>query len=238
MVETLERTVGHSGELVLRRRRGRLELICGGVFVISEENEESSRALVRAALPQLPARPLDVLIGGLGFGYALDEALATERVRSVTVAELEPAILSWFERYGAGRASRCAADARARILVADVVEVLHERPKSCDLLVLDTDNGPDWLVREANAVLYAEDGVRLAHRALRPAGVAVFWAPAPAPAFAVLLRRTFAAVGVVAAADVVDGRRYIYAMYVCRRSARPASRTKAPQDPHGARALK
>jgi spermidine synthase len=167
VVETLERTVGHSGELVLRRRRGRLELICGGVFVISEENEESSRALVRAALPQLPARPLDVLIGGLGFGYALDEALATERVRSVTVAELEPAILSWFERYGAGRASRCAADARARILVADVVEVLHERPKSCDLLVLDTDNGPDWLVREANAVLYAEDGVRLAHRAQR-----------------------------------------------------------------------
>ena len=49
---------------------------------------------------------------------ALDEALACERVASVTVAELVPVIVRWFREYG-GYAARRAAEAeragRARI---------------------------------------------------------------------------------------------------------------------------
>ena len=71
-----------------------------------------------------------VLIGGLGLGYALDEALDLECAEVVTVAEFEPCILSWFERYGGERARRAAADGRARILIADVHDALREA--SCD----------------------------------------------------------------------------------------------------------
>ena len=96
----LERAAGRSGELVLRRSGADLEIIADGTFLVSSANAVSSEALISAALPYLPAGDearagegerggdgaLDVLIGGLGLGYALDVALAEPRVACVTVA--------------------------------------------------------------------------------------------------------------------------------------------------------
>jgi spermidine synthase len=215
--EVLERVEGRSGELVLRRSDAALEVILNGAFLISTANDASSRAMVTAALPHLAGDALEVLIGGLGLGYALDEALASERVAHVTVAEFEPAIVRWFRAYGAGRAERAAAGERAgrvTLDVADVVDVLGARPEGFDLVSLDTDNGPDWLVREANAGLYSEIGVRLAWRALRPGGAVVFWSPERYAAFEGSLAEVFARVERVSAFDVVQGRRHEYTMYV------------------------
>lgn len=257
MSEVLERVEGRSGELVLRRRAGHLEVILDGAFLISTENEASSRAMVTAGLVALvashdatsgargsdevrdpvapagagaaggipvaaPASPagLTVLIGGLGLGYALDEALASSRVTAVTVAEYEPVVVRWFEQHGEGRAARAAAAvaaARAAIVVADVADVLRRRRESYDLVCLDTDNGPGWLVREANAGLYDEAGVRLAHDALRRGGAAVFWSTGRYPDFEARLRAAFGAVAVAGAHDVVAGRCHDYVMYVARR---------------------
>ena len=79
---------------------------------------------------------------------------------------------------------------------------------------LDTDNGPEWLVREDNAGLYAEAGVRLARRAVRPGGVVVFWAPERSTAFEMTLAAVFAGVERTPAFDVVQGHRHDYTMYV------------------------
>jgi len=244
--EVLERVEGRSGELVLRRRAGHLEVILDGAFLISTENEASSRAMVTAGLeavaPSLPdpgpqavpvsgavpglggartaGRGLDVLIGGLGLGYALDEALASPRVGRVTVAEYEPTVVRWFEEHGAERAARAAAGhggARAAVVVADVADVLRDRPGAFDLVCLDTDNGPGWLVREANAGLYDEAGVGLAHGALRRGGAAVFWSTQHYPEFEARLRAVFGGVTAAGAHDVVAGRRHDYVMYVARR---------------------
>jgi spermidine synthase len=216
-IEVLERVEGRSGELVLRRSGADLEVILNGAFLISTTNDASSRAMVSAALPHLAGDALEVLIGGLGLGYALDEALASERVAQVTVAEYEPDIVRWFRACGEGRAERAAAGARAgraSIEVTDVAAVLAAHPEGFDLVSLDTDNGPGWLVREANAGLYSEAGVRLARRALRPGGAVVFWSPDRYAAFEQLLAAVFARVLPVAAFDVVQGRRLEYTMYV------------------------
>jgi spermidine synthase len=215
--EVLERTQGHSGELVLRRSRGHLEVILNGAFLISTENDASSRAMVAAALPHLTGDALEVLIGGLGLGYALDEALAEPRVAHVTVLELEPTIVRWFREYGQGRAKRAAAGelaGRARIERGDVAAALRCDAGRYDLVSLDTDNGPAWLVRDANAGLYDEDGVRLVAAALRPGGVAVFWSPDRYPEFEAVLSRVFSRVVLESAFDVVHGRRHEYTMYV------------------------
>ena len=233
-VEVLERAAGRSGELVLRRSGDDLEVIAGGTFLISSANADSSRALVIAGLPYLrdaeedacvsAARSragLEVLIGGLGLGYALDEALAERRVERVTAVEYEPLIVDWFRRYSGRRAERLAAAeaaGRARVVVADVADVVRDNPAAFDLVALDTDNGPDWLVREANAGLYDEAGVALAHACLRPGGVAVFWSPERYDWFAARLATVFSHVHEVAAHDLVGGRRHEYTMYVAVRT--------------------
>ena len=205
---------GRIGELVLLRRSGGLEVVCDGTFLISSWNERSSRALVGAARPWLPPGPLEALIGGLGMGYALDEALDLPGLASVTVAEYEPLVVEWFDAHMRERASRVERDARSRIVVADVHDLLTAGTRY-DLIALDTDNGPDWLVRPDNARLYAPAGVGLVAGALRPGGVAVFWSPEPSAEFEETAHRWFSRIEVTPATDEVDGRALEYAMYVC-----------------------
>lgn len=221
----LERADGRSGELVLRRHGADLEVIAGGTFLISSANAASSEALVTAGLRHLapaaaPSGGLEVLIGGLGLGYALDAALAEQRVERVTVAEYEPIVVDWFRAYGAGRAARLAAGeaaGRARVVVADVADVMRESPGSFDLVALDTDNGPDWLVRAANAGLYDDAGLQSTRRSLRPGGVAAFWSPERYAWFAARLTAVFEQLREEQAHDHVGGRRHEYTMYVARR---------------------
>jgi spermidine synthase len=215
--DEIERAQGLSGELVLRRGPGGLEIVANGVFLVSAANAASSRALAAAAWPHVEGDALRVLIGGLGIGDALDEALSCKRVASVTVAELEPAIVRWFREQG-GEPARRVHDAeragRARIVVADVAEILDSSPGAWDVVALDTDNGPEWLVRGENARLYAPAGLCAVRAALRPGGVAVFWSPEDYPSFAGDLRDVFDDVRTVAAVDVIDGRPLQYTMYV------------------------
>jgi spermidine synthase len=218
--QEIERADGVSGELVLRRGAAGLEVIAGGVFLVSAANAASSRALVTAAWPHLAGEALQVLIGGLGIGDALDEALACRRVTSVTVAELEPVIVRWFREHG-GEAARRAEEAeragRARIVVGDVARVIGAGAGTWDLIALDTDNGPEWLVRGENAGLYSSAGLRRVRAALRSGGVAVFWSPERYPLFEGDLADVFEAVERVASVDVIDGRPHEYTMYVARR---------------------
>lgn len=218
----IERRQGRCGELILRRSGAALEIIADGAFLISTENEASSRAMITAALPEVSADRADVLIGGLGLGYALDEALACERVGRVTVVELESDVERWFRMYGGARAQRVAAEegvGRASIVVADVRDVLAASRSRFDLVALDTDNGPEWLVRDENAALYSRAGIDLVRSALRGGGAAVFWSPDRSAAFQRRLEATFDRVFVVPAHDLVAGRRHDYVMYVGRREA-------------------
>lgn len=215
--EVLERVQGRSGELVLRRRGADLEVILNGAFLISTANDASSRALVSAALPHLAGDGLRVLLGGLGLGFALDEALACARVAHVTVVEYEPVVVRWFRAHGGRRAEHAAAAERAGRAViecADVADALARDEGLYDLVALDTDNGPAWLVRDENAALYSAAGARLAAAALRPGGAAVFWSPERYPAFEKLLQGAFARVVLAAAVDAVQGRDHEYTMFV------------------------
>lgn len=234
-VEVLERAAGRMGELVLRRTGEDLEVIAGGTFLISSANVASSVAPVTAGmnfLKQVGTLPsadnggsetgIEVLIGGLGLGYTLDAALADRRIGRAIVAEYEPVIVDWFHRYGAKRSERFTAAeavARARIVVDDVADVMRANPASFDLIALDTDNGPDWLVREGNGGLYDEAGMALAYDALRPGGVAVFWSPERYDWFAARLAARFCQVNEIAAHDRVGGRTHEYTMYVAQRPA-------------------
>ncbi len=54
-------------------------------------------------------------------------------------------------------------------------------PGSYDLVLLDVDNGPGFLVYDDNAAVYQAEFLHVAARALRPGGVLVIWSAAEAP---------------------------------------------------------
>jgi spermidine synthase len=182
------------GELVLRRAGEHFEVIANGTFLIDTRDGRSERALVREAIAgQAAAR---VLLAGLGVGFSLDEALRADAVAEVVVVELEAVVVEWVRTHMRGLTEHGLDDPRVRLVVADIRAVL-EADDEFDAICLDVDNGPGWLVHEANAAVYADATLVLIGRRLRPGGRLAVWAATPDEEFEGRLRRRFAAVATV-----------------------------------------
>lgn len=179
---TLATATSERGELVLRRRAdGALELRVNGVFVMDTTRTSTERALARAALAL--KRPHRVLVGGLGLGFTTAELLGDPRVRRVVVAEIEPAVLAWMSDGTVPGGARVVGDHRVQVRLGDVRDVVTEQaPASLDAILLDVDNGPDFLVLDANAALYREAFVHACLVRLRPGGVVAVWSSTESPA--------------------------------------------------------
>jgi hypothetical protein len=213
-LEVVERVETPRGELVLRRDGEHFEVISNGVFLMDTRNGESERLLIRQALTRLQsnvALPIEiepkpfespgqwpiaspawrVLIGGLGVGFSLREALADERVARVTVVEIEATIVGWHERHLRHLTREARNDERTQIVIADIAELLQSSSVQYDAICLDIDNGPDWTISEANAELYGDSGVALLARRLNPDGVLAVWSAAGSSAYEQVLGRRF-----------------------------------------------
>ena len=210
----LARAESDRGEVVLRRRLDPerpespsvLELRVNGVFVMDTFETRTEGALARAALAELES-PRRVLVGGLGLGYTAHEVLADSRVEQVVVAEIEDALVSWFRDgtvpYGPGY----LADERLRVAVADVRLVVQEAARAAyDLILLDVDNGPDFLVHPENAELYEAGFLEAARRALSPGGRLVVWSSTRSAELESELRRAFGSCRVTGLPVELQGR--------------------------------
>ena len=183
--------IAREGNLVLRQREdGSLELRANGVFVMDTVETSTEQALATRAL-ELHHSPASVLIGGLGLGFTLGAVLADGRVARVTVVEIEKALVGWMSDGTVPFGPPLLADPRVEVQVADVALFLQlAGPSSYDLVLLDVDNGPGYLVHDANAGLYTAPALEQAKRVTRPGGTVVVWSAAEAPE----LERTMAGV--------------------------------------------
>lgn len=176
----LARAETERGELVLRERRREgappiVELRANGVFVMDNAEFTSEQALASSAL-ELVDDPRHVLVGGLGLGFTMHRVLADPRVERCTVVEIEEALVGWMRDGTIPHGRQMLADERARLVVADVTVALAEADEaSYDLVLLDVDNGPNFLVHEANARIYEPEFLSQARRILRPGGVLAIW---------------------------------------------------------------
>lgn len=187
------RTTG-AGEIVLRRASGHLEIIIDGVFCMSTRSGASERLLVRAAL-EGAVRPASLLIGGLGVGYSLAEAVSHLAVAAITVVEIEPAVVAWHRDHLAVYSEGALDDPRVEVVVGDLIPWVDEVERRYDAICVDIDNGPGWTVRPGNAAAYGETGLDGFARLLAPGGTLAVWSAAADAAFRARLERRFAEVG-------------------------------------------
>jgi spermidine synthase len=185
------------GEVVLRRRRNAAgpvdELIVNGAFAMDSAETGSERELGRTAKD---ARR--VLLGGLGLGYTADEVLRSS-VRRLDIVECEDALIEWAKLGATEVLQRVASDPRVRFHAGDIADVLDDRPRArpaeashrrsgaatpagpWDAIILDVDNGPDFLIHPQNADLYTGPLLAATYRQLAPGGVLAIWCQGIAP---------------------------------------------------------
>jgi spermidine synthase len=64
-----------------------------------------------------------------------------------------------------------------------VAATIGNQKSAWDAILLDVDNGPDGLTRNANDRLYGKSGLTSSFSALCPGGILAIWSSAPDPAF-------------------------------------------------------
>lgn len=163
-------------EIILRKRSDIYEIRYNGWELMSNINYRSEVALAERSLRLLGRPARKVLIGGLGMGFTLRAALeCLKSDAEVTVCELVPEIVEWNRDYLGHLAEHPLNDPRVEIRVGDVMDALKAGHGIYDVVVMDTDNGPDVTVRSSNDEIYAARGLAAVEKALKPEGIASFW---------------------------------------------------------------
>lgn len=151
-------------------------------------SEDALAQLTLNALPESQRATARVLVGGLGMGFTLAAALRELGSQgAVVVAELVPAVVAWNKGALGHLAGAPLDDPRTSVHEGDVSELLREPGEGFDAILLDVDNGPDWLTREENGWLYRGEGLATIARALRPGGALAIWSATDDVAFTKLL---------------------------------------------------
>ena len=214
---------GGGGEMRLMRRGHEFTIWLGPVALMGSRAGQSEEVLARLGCAGAAGMPQPrVLIGGLGMGFTLREALKLLGPgATVTVAELVPAVVAWGRGLLAALHAGSLDDARVAIHEGDVGALIRTAaagpaPNRFDAILLDVDNGPDGLTRQGNDALYTAAGLNTAFAALRPGGTLAVWASEPDERFTARLRRAGFAVEV--ATPRAHGKRGIkHVVWVGRR---------------------
>ena len=177
-------------ELRLMRRGTEFSMMLGQNELMNSRLSGSEEALATLTCKKIEAvkRP-HLLVGGLGMGFTLRAALAVLGPDArITVAELVPAVIAWARGPMAEIFGNSVNDPRADIREADVVDIVKASRSAFDAILLDVDNGPEALIREANNALYDLKGLQSIRHALRPGGILAVWSSGPNLAFSKRLR--------------------------------------------------
>jgi spermidine synthase len=172
----------HDGEFIITVDRQDLML---------SRTHESELELSRLGCAHLTTHPNPtILIGGLGMGYTLRQALDLLLPQaSVVLAELLPDIVRWHHDYLGNLTQHALNDSRVILKLGDVGEEIRQSPGRFDAILLDVDNGPLAMTDLRNDSLYSRAGIRSCLDALKPEGCLAVWSAIEDRAFEERLRQ-------------------------------------------------
>jgi spermidine synthase len=177
-------------EMVLYQHDRDFSITINGQELMHSRRYESELALARLGCAHLVGhRAPSILVGGLGMGYTLRQALDMLGPRAqVVVGELSADVVEWNRRFLGVLNGRPLEDLRLKIETGDVVELISSSVDRFDAILLDIDNGPSALTDPGNNRLYGHEGLRACRRALRDQGCLAVWSAVASKEFEKRLR--------------------------------------------------
>lgn len=168
---------GGEGEVILRKRGTEFSIRTDTTELMNSRLHGSEDALAELTCNRIARKNKQrILIGGLGMGYTLAAALQHAGYASlITVVELIPAVVRWNREHLGHLAGNPLYDGRVSVLEDDVAAIISSKKNTWDAILLDVDNGPDGLTRQANDRIYGMGGLQKAFRALRAGGILSIW---------------------------------------------------------------
>ncbi|WP_445482859.1 spermidine synthase [Mycoplana ramosa] len=171
-------------EIILRTRNELFEIRYNGLELMSNLSHQSEDILAKRSLRLHGAPARRIFIGGLGMGFTLRTALRhLEPDAEIVVCELIPEIVEWNRTHLGHLADHPLRDPRVKVRIGDAMELLGKEREPFDVILMDTDNGPDFTVRTPNEAIYQSAGIGQIKQALKPAGIGAFWSATSSPAF-------------------------------------------------------
>ena len=186
-----EITTGAGHVMTLASRDGVTAIRVNGRELMSSRHHASEEKLATVACtPWHQTKDARVLIGGLGLGFTLRQALKVlGPSATVEVAELIPEVVAWNKDPALGLAHAELADPRTIIREGDVHDIISSGHGQWNAVMLDADNGTTAMNSPGNQRLYEDSGILAVMGALKPGGVAVWWSAQAEPIFAKKLGR-------------------------------------------------
>lgn len=213
------------GDLSLRRRRmvqfadlDIYEVKLGDEFLMTSLFHEAEDQLAYLGLAALTRDNLDVAVGGLGLGYTAVAALKDNRISSLVVIEFLEEVIGWHNKCLIPMGQKLIEDGRCELVAADFFD-LKNSLKMHDVILLDIDHTPDFVLNEANKGLYTFNGLSELATHLNPGGVFAMWADGrPQKSFTELLSKVFGEVkaNTIEFENPVNGATSVGAVYVAK----------------------
>ncbi|MBI5895972.1 MAG: hypothetical protein HZB24_08210 [Desulfobacterales bacterium] len=179
------------GELALYQHDRDFFITVNGHDLMHSRQFESEMELARLGCRHLAGcEAPTVLIGGLGMGYTLRQALDMLGPRArVVVGELLGAVVEWNREYLGALNGQPLGDPRVDLQLGDVVALISRSKGRFDAILLDIDNGPNPLTDAGNRRLYGQEGIQACRLALAKKGCLAVWSAGPDKKFEQLLMR-------------------------------------------------
>jgi spermidine synthase len=177
------------GEMVLYQHDRDFAIEINGQELMHSRHHESERALARLGCAHLDGRKAPIiLIGGLGMGYTLHQALdMLSPDAQVVVGELLGAVVQWNREFLGELNGQPLGDERVDLKTGDIVELILGSKSRFDSILLDIDNGPNAMTDAGNRRLYGREGIEACRQALREQGCLAVWSAEPSKKFEHLL---------------------------------------------------
>ena len=177
------------GELLeLYTHAGHFMIVMGRNELMSTRMRFSEEQLAELTIERLGKPDARMLIGGYGMGFTYRAARAKLGDKAqIVIAEISDAIIDWAKGPMAELTGDGLSDPRLDLKICDVAALIDDaNDGTCakfDAILLDVDNGPDGIVRDANNRIYSRTGLAKARDALKPGGILAVWSAGPDPAF-------------------------------------------------------